>query len=159
LANSPTFKTGAWKNSIVLSAETPSCRIICVTGHARELQMHVESVRGDILRASESAWHGVRNALGSLKPRVSELELFDHDSGRRLMVGATGLRAEFQRREVIVPVLVAAAVVAYVVVGALTFASGDLPRLIGAGIAGFIPGAVALALLTVDVRKGKLRWN
>lgn len=160
VAESPLFAGGRWDDLILFATMTPSYRLFCVAETQDRLQMVVEPVEGNLVRASEAVWSSAYDALVRLSPRLTSLRLVDNESGREILAGAaTTWGDELRRRETSGPVVLAAGTVVYSIIGGLTFAS-DAP---GPFLAGTVPGVlaavVALVFAAASVRKGRITWR
>ena len=159
MKHSKVFSADNWHDSILFAREDASYRLICFASTDDELQIHVEPVNANILRAAESAWRGIRKVLAGKDPRLTELMLVDAVANREILSGRSGLRAELAKRETIAPVLVGGIVTLYALIGVLTFAEQDPWRFLFGAVSGVVAGLVALFLACVEARKGVLRWS
>jgi hypothetical protein len=114
--------------------------------------VHIELITGNVIRATESAWVGLKKALSNCKPSVTDLKLVDSVSNREFMSGRTGLAAELRRRETLAPLIVGAAVLVYAVIGTLSFAKDGPWRFLLGAIPGVVAAIVALTRLPQLIR-------
>jgi hypothetical protein len=121
--------------------------------------MHVEPVTGNVIRASESAWIGMKKALKDCGPNVTDLKLVDSVSNREFMSGRTGLVSELRRRETFVPAIIGLAVLVYAIIGAISFAKDDPGRFLLGSLSGVVAAIVTVGFAFIEARKGVLRWS
>jgi hypothetical protein len=159
LRDSEVFSGDKLRERVLFAKEDPNYRLVCFRSTSLELQLHVEPITANIVRAAESAWKGIMEVLRDNDPKLTQLKLIDGQSNREFMSGATGFKTEILRREVLSPVVVAIGVIAYSVIAIFTFARQDPWRFLLGALTGLLPGLVAISFAFLEARKGALRWN
>ena len=159
LKNSEVFSAERWKDKVLFAREDPSYRMICFQSTNTELQVHVEPVTGNILRAAESAWGSIKKVLTEAEPKLSQSKLVDGASNREFLSGQTGLSTELRRRETLTPLVVAGAVLVFSIIGVLTFAKDEPWRFLSGAVSGVVAGVAALIFAVLEAGKGTLRWS
>jgi hypothetical protein len=153
------FSNDRWRKSVIFSREDASYRLICFPSRDDELQVHVEPINANALRAAESAWRGIKKAFKGHDPRIADLNLVDDASNRPFLSGRSGLGTELRRRETLAPLIIAGIVGIYGAIGTLTFAKDDPSRFLFGATSGVATGLIALAFSWIEARKGVLRWH
>jgi hypothetical protein len=159
LTESRLFSNPEWRNLVLFATKTPNYRMICFPEHDQQLQIYIEPVGGNILRACDSAWKGTHAALKEVKPKLASLKLVDTESGKEFLSATTGLGTELRRREVVTLLIVGGLTLAWLLAGVWTFAASDPLPFAGGTITGLVGGLVGLIYAGSDARRGTLRWH
>src|SRR3954447_24767460 len=99
---------------VAFATETPQWRLVACKGGATELQLFIESVQGGLKRGCESVWRSIRQDASDLEPKIEALELIDEATTQVIGTGSAGFIPQAKRRELWVPIVIAAVTVATV---------------------------------------------
>lgn len=160
LEESPFYKAQslAWQALPLYASQGGEYRIICMASWNEELQVVVETDRGNLRRSTQSAWRGIRSVLRDYEPKLGAAEILDFGSGQPVLTGQTGLKTEIARREVWQTLVAGVASIVVVLLGLFWFAEASRFELIAGAAPGLAVAAVTLTLAVRDVRSGRLRW-
>lgn len=161
LVRSPVFSTdyATWQSHALYSRDSADYRIVCLQSSATELQAVVEPTRGDLKKASQSVWDGLRTVFRDAEPDLLLAEIIDRTTGRAVLQASSTFIAHARSRETLTLLLVGLVSVAFLVVGVLSFAASYRGEFVGGGTPGLLSSVVGLVLAMARSRKGELTWR